>query len=208
MFSTLRHKHQTSCCVFCDRYTKDVLALRGERLQKSAISLFDVQSHVRPAHFGRTVREHTQEMIRKADDNRARMESKLDQVFKALSNSNKGSGSDGGGAAAAAAASASANMAVRRTTSEGEPPPTFTDGRAGRGQISPVAASRKSNSGTGGGEDANGGGVGSAIVAAGRGDARRQPQDGKYGGGSGRLQAQRSEPDLDEFIDQFHAELR
>lgn len=159
--------------------------------------MFWRSSHARPAHFGRAVHVHTQEVIRKAEDSRARMEAKLDQVFKALSNSNKFGGGGGGNAAVAA----SANTVIPRTMPEGEPPPTFIDRRASRREPSSVVASRESIKG------ADGGGAGSAIVGGGHGDGGRQPQGGKDWG-SDRPQAQSSEPDLDQFIDQFHSELR
>lgn len=126
-------------------------------------------------------------MIRKADDNRARMEAKMDQVFKAVSNSNN---SGGGGAPA------SANTVVPRTKlEEEEPPPTFVAGPVGRRETSPVVASLES-----------GRGVGSVVVGGGHGDGRRRPQGGEDGN-SDRPRAQSSEPDLDEFIDQYHTEL-
>ncbi|CAM9988470.1 unnamed protein product [Ectocarpus sp. 13 AM-2016] len=122
-------------------------------------------------------------MIRKADDHRARVEAKLDQVLEALSNSN-GAGS----AESRGRGSVSDATAPRAKLEQGAAGPPAVAGReSDRRETSPPG-----------------------VTAAGRG---REIGDGGQGratggdsGGDDRPRRVSSGGDLDEFIDHYHAE--
>lgn len=134
------------------------------------------------AHAGSTRR---QDMIRKADDNRARVEAKLDQVLKALSNSTGAGNTDSKGRGSLSDATATGAKLERGAAA----PPVVADRESDRRETpSP------------------------GVVLAGRG--REIVDDGGQGrvttggdtGGDGRPRRGSSGADLDEFIDEYHAE--
>lgn len=122
-------------------------------------------------------------MIRKADNNWARVEAKLDQVLKALSNSTAAGNTESKGRGSGSDASA-----PRAKLEQGAAAPPVVAGRE---------SDRRETSSP-------------AVVAAGRG---REIDDGGQGratggdsGGDDRPRRVSSGGNLDEFIDHYHAE--
>ncbi|CAM9347034.1 unnamed protein product [Ectocarpus sp. 4 AP-2014] len=127
--------------------------------------------------------DRLEDMIRKADDHRARVEAKLDQVLEALSNSTGAGNTESKGRG-----SVSDATVPRAKLEEGAVGPPVVAGRE---------SDRRETSSP-------------AVVAAGRG---RETDDGGQGrategdsGGDDRPRRVSSGGDLDEFIDHYHAE--
>ncbi|CAM9180402.1 unnamed protein product [Ectocarpus fasciculatus] len=129
--------------------------------------------------------DRLEEMIRKADDNRARVETKLDQVLKALSISTGANNTDSKGRG-----SVSDATAPRAKLEQGAAVPPAVAGRESDRDMRETSSP--------------------GVVAAGRGrEIDKEGQGRATGGDSGGDSLPRrgtSGADLDEFIDHYHAE--